>query len=121
MGFWEMIYFQVEDVDKKFEKLIKLESRNWVEEIPTFNKPKKKVTKKPTTNSKKPQANSSLKALIAAKRKAAEEAKVASQPISDVVSASTEQNQDPAEEAPKMPAVQEEEPPSKRLTVKEMI
>jgi len=31
-GFWEMIYFQVEDVDKKFAKLAKIENNNWIEE-----------------------------------------------------------------------------------------
>jgi len=31
-GFWEMIYFQVEDVDKKFAKLAKIENNNWIED-----------------------------------------------------------------------------------------
>ena len=30
-GFWDMIYFQVEDVDKKFISLDKVKSNNWVE------------------------------------------------------------------------------------------
>ena len=31
MGFWEMIYFQVEDVDKKFAKLSEVQANNWKE------------------------------------------------------------------------------------------
>lgn len=30
-GFWDMIYFQVEDVYKKFISLDKVKSNNWVE------------------------------------------------------------------------------------------
>merc|ERR1719336_1480209 len=33
-GFWEMIYFQVEDVDRKFQKLGEIEANNWKEIIP---------------------------------------------------------------------------------------
>ena len=32
-GFWDMVYFQVEDVVEKFAKLGKLEEKNWVEEV----------------------------------------------------------------------------------------
>merc|ERR1712059_53146 len=31
LGFWEMIYFQVEDVDKKFLKMSQLEDNHWTE------------------------------------------------------------------------------------------
>ncbi|CAH1774920.1 unnamed protein product [Owenia fusiformis] len=44
-GFWDMIYFQVEDVNKKFEDLAKLRANNWVEETP---KPKVVAVKKKT-------------------------------------------------------------------------
>ena len=38
-GFWEMIYFQVEDVDKKFVKLTEVEKNGWKE--PELVMPKK--------------------------------------------------------------------------------
>lgn len=31
-GFWEMVYFQVEDIHKNFEQLEKLQRNNWEEE-----------------------------------------------------------------------------------------
>lgn len=47
-GFWEMIYFQVEDVNAKFDALEKLKSNNWQEE----EKKTEKITKK--SKAKKP-------------------------------------------------------------------
>lgn len=46
-GFWEMIYYQVEDVDMKFEELKKLKDNNWVDDKPkpVVKKVKKKVAK----------------------------------------------------------------------------
>merc|ERR1719300_2112780 len=73
MGFWEMIYFQVEDVDKKFDKLKEIESNKWKEVQPKPVQPvKKKVVKKaPLIGASKAGPSSGLKAMIAAKRKAA--------------------------------------------------
>jgi len=73
MGFWEMIYFQVEDVDKKFDKLKEIENNNWKEVVTKPAGPlKKKVVKKPSgTGVSKAGPSSGLKAMIAAKRKAA--------------------------------------------------
>ncbi|XP_064624839.1 disks large-associated protein 5-like [Lineus longissimus] len=49
-GFWDMVYFQVEDVNDKFDKLEKLKASGWV-----MDKPKvKKVLKKKTTATVKP-------------------------------------------------------------------
>jgi len=68
-----MIYFQVEDVNAKFCELEDLEAKKWISEP----KPQTKVNavKKPVIVSKpfKPKAkpSSNLKALMAAKRKAA--------------------------------------------------
>ncbi|KAM9832335.1 disks large-associated protein 5 [Neosynchiropus ocellatus] len=45
-GFWDMVYYQVEDVTKKFEALKEVEARGWVDE----HKPpprQRKVVKKP--------------------------------------------------------------------------
>jgi len=77
MGFWEMIYFQVEDVDKKFAKLSEVQANNWKEIMkkPPVSRKKPVVKKTVVSSGPKKVANSGLKALIAAKRKAAEEAK----------------------------------------------
>merc|ERR1719228_846012 len=77
-GFWEMIYFQVEDVNSKFAKLEDLEAKNWISEP----KPQTKVNtvKKAVIVSKpfkpKAKASSNLKAMLAAKRKAAMKVRV---------------------------------------------
>ncbi|XP_057374874.1 disks large-associated protein 5-like [Daphnia carinata] len=68
-GFWEMIYLQVSDVDKKFEELEKLKESGWVrtEDVPEQNK-KLKVTTKKKAPVARP-AKSNMRALIAAARK----------------------------------------------------
>ena len=74
MGFWEMIYFQVSDVDKKFIKLDEIEKNDWKEVVPKPTVVKKKALKKPgaaAAGPKKASASSGLRAMIAAKRKAA--------------------------------------------------
>ena len=45
-GFWEMIYFQVKDVEKLFIDLEQLEKKNWVEEEPKIPILKKKPIEK---------------------------------------------------------------------------
>jgi len=71
-GFWEMIYFQVIDVDKKFEELEKLQQNGWkeLEVVPQKAVAKKRVIKKgaAVSASKGP---SGLRAHILASRKAA--------------------------------------------------
>ena len=78
-GFWEMIYFQVEDVNRKFEALEKWKEDNWMqEELKREDNFKSSVTttmRKRSTSTghritaSKATASSGLKALIAAKRK----------------------------------------------------
>ncbi|KAK3592082.1 hypothetical protein CHS0354_019339 [Potamilus streckersoni] len=57
-GFWDMIYFQVEDVDNKFEELSTLQKNNWVlkNDKPADKVPRKKPAQvcnpKPKTNVK---------------------------------------------------------------------
>lgn len=79
-GFWEMIYFQVEDVDKKFTKLAKLENNNWIEEDEAIDDVKVfktrsnsvgGVARKRAAIVAKKVASAGLKALIAAKRRKA--------------------------------------------------
>ena len=72
-GFWEMIFIQVEDVDKKFAGLVAVEENSWKPiEVRQTNVPKSRNQGKSTKPSGKlKQASSGLKALIAARRKAA--------------------------------------------------
>lgn len=44
-GFWDMVYFQVEDVNKKFHALKEAEARDWKEEVKPVTR--KRVVKKP--------------------------------------------------------------------------
>ena len=95
MGFWEMIYFQVTDVDNKFAKLTTIENNDWKEVIAKPTVARKKVAKKPTAAAgPKKAASSGLRAMIAAKRKAAmaqetsETPEAASVPNVDVAAAS---------------------------------
>jgi len=128
MGFWEMIYFQVEDVDKKFTKLSEIESNNWAEIVKKPATTKKKIVKKPVVGAgPKKAASSGLKALIAAKRKAAEEAKAALSSVPDPESNVDEIAPKIVEEKTEPKIVEEksnleeENPVSRRLTIKEMI
>jgi len=74
-GFWEMIYFQVVDVDRKFDDLEKIEANNWVEivvEQPVVPKKNQEgVSRKRAAAVVKKVASAGLKALIAAKRRKA--------------------------------------------------
>ena len=80
-GFWEMIYIQVEDVDRKFTNISKVEANQWkpLQPQPSIkvSRPRKQAKSKSTSgdvdtsNTKPKQASQGLKALIAARRKAA--------------------------------------------------
>ena len=67
-GFWEMIYFQVEDVEAKFADLEDQKAKNWQKEV------KKVVAKKTQMKAKsfkpKAKASSNLRQMLAEKRKA---------------------------------------------------
>jgi len=69
-GFWEMIYLQVLDVDRKFEDLSSLMANGWIKPEPVFitkTKSKKKVVggARPIVKA----AKSNMRAIIAAARK----------------------------------------------------
>ncbi|XP_030763220.1 uncharacterized protein LOC115887844 [Sitophilus oryzae] len=64
-GFWDMIYMQVEDVEKRFNNLDRLKDNNWEEMLPEIKVPEKKCRGRP----KKVSATSKLKNLIEAARK----------------------------------------------------
>ncbi|XP_054455116.1 disks large-associated protein 5 isoform X2 [Anoplopoma fimbria] len=89
-GFWDMVYYQVEDVQNKFDALKEAESRGWVEE----HKPpprQKKVVKKPSAAPAKPTGTkgaaksrlAAVKAAMKAKQQAAEAEKAAKDAGSD--------------------------------------
>ena len=79
-GFWEMIYIQVEDVNRKFLNLSKVENSGWKFLNPIPSKKKQRNVSKSTSSesnvskSKTKEASSGLKALIAARRKAVKSA-----------------------------------------------
>jgi len=78
-GFWEMIYFQVLDVDKKFGKMEKIEANNWMEvvvEQPVAKRSHSQGGIKRRPVKTKSEASAGLKALIAAKRRKAEVSEV---------------------------------------------
>uniref|UniRef100_A0A7N8YPE1 Discs, large (Drosophila) homolog-associated protein 5 n=1 Tax=Mastacembelus armatus TaxID=205130 RepID=A0A7N8YPE1_9TELE len=80
-GFWDMVYFQVEDVTKKFNALKEAEDRGWVEE----HKPPPQQRKKPPTAAAKPTGSkaaaksrlAAIKAAMKARQQAAEAEKAA--------------------------------------------
>ncbi|XP_029383577.1 disks large-associated protein 5 isoform X2 [Echeneis naucrates] len=83
-GFWDMVYFQVEDINKKFEALKEAEGRGWVE----GQKPPpqlRKVVKRPSAAPAKPTGDTAaaksrlaaVKAAMKAKKQAAEAARAA--------------------------------------------
>ncbi|CAN9508608.1 unnamed protein product [Ophioblennius macclurei] len=84
-GFWDMVYYQVEDVSKKFDALKESEGRGWVEE----HKPpprQRKAVKKPSAAPAKPAGGkaaaaksrlAAVKAAMKARQQAAEAEKQA--------------------------------------------
>ncbi|KAJ3608545.1 hypothetical protein NHX12_025592 [Muraenolepis orangiensis] len=75
-GFWDMVYYQVEDVDKKFAALKEAESRNWEEELEKLAAPRQKkaakikTDKKPAGAAKPSGASTAVKARLAAAKAA---------------------------------------------------
>ncbi|XP_072523853.1 disks large-associated protein 5 isoform X2 [Salminus brasiliensis] len=90
-GFWDMVYFQVEDVNKKFSALKEAEARGWQEEAKPVTKQKKVVKKPPVAGSKTGSSAAAKSRLAAVKaamkaKQAAEKAAAASDdsaPVSD--------------------------------------
>lgn len=64
-GFWDMMYKQVTDVDKRFDNLEDMKKNNWLEEEPKKKTPKVPAKGNRRGRSKKaPKATSSLKEAI---------------------------------------------------------
>uniref|UniRef100_A0A3P9IHK1 Discs, large (Drosophila) homolog-associated protein 5 n=1 Tax=Oryzias latipes TaxID=8090 RepID=A0A3P9IHK1_ORYLA len=78
-GFWDMVYYQVEDVNKKFDALKEAEGRSWVEECKppprqrkTVKKPCAAPAKATGTNAAAKSRLAAVKAAMKAKQQAAE-------------------------------------------------
>ncbi|XP_034414051.1 disks large-associated protein 5 [Cyclopterus lumpus] len=110
-GFWDMVYYQVEDVHKKFGALKEAESRGWVEEHkPQLPPRQRKVVKKPSAAPAKPTGTkgaaksrlAAVKAAMKAKQQAAEAEKAAKDAGSDAdnPSPNAEEPQSPQEPQP---------------------
>ncbi|XP_015248596.1 PREDICTED: disks large-associated protein 5 isoform X1 [Cyprinodon variegatus] len=75
-GFWDMVYFQVEDVQKKFDSLKEAESRGWMEEqkLPPRRRKVKTTSVAPTKPTGNKTAARSRLAAVKAAMKARQEA-----------------------------------------------
>ncbi|XP_056109018.1 disks large-associated protein 5 [Rhinichthys klamathensis goyatoka] len=83
-GFWDMVYFQVEDVNKKFDSLKEAEARDWKEEVRPVAR--KRVAKKPPVVGGKAGAGGAASAAVKSRLaavKAAMRAKQAEQKASE--------------------------------------
>ncbi|XP_029933425.1 disks large-associated protein 5 isoform X1 [Myripristis murdjan] len=84
-GFWDMVYYQVEDVHKKFDALKEAEARGWVEEHKPPPRQRRAVKKPPSATAAKPAGSSAaaksrlaaVKAAMKARQQAAEAEKAA--------------------------------------------
>ena len=91
-GFWEMIFIQVEDVNNKFENLVKVEENSWkplepIKVIKNVLKPRPQLKSFSEIPKKPKEASTGLKALIAARRKAAKSVSSPVVPVQDPVPA----------------------------------
>ncbi|XP_077057276.1 disks large-associated protein 5 isoform X2 [Siphateles boraxobius] len=105
-GFWDMVYFQVEDVNKKFDSLKEAEARDWKEEVRPVAR--KRVAKKPPVVGGKAEAGGGASAAVKSRLaavKAAMRAKQAQQKASET-SGNIQDNADsvPAAPAATLPA-----------------
>lgn len=75
-GFWDMMYMEIENCDKRFEKLEKLRALGWQQIESPIDKPVVKRTKKNAAKKKvAPTRSSTLRSFLAWKRKIVDEAK----------------------------------------------
>ncbi|XP_014915457.1 disks large-associated protein 5 isoform X2 [Poecilia latipinna] len=79
-GFWDMVYFQVEDVNRKFDALREAEGRGWLEELkppPRQRRAVKKMSAAPTKPTGNKAAAKSRLAAVKAAMKARQQAEKA--------------------------------------------
>ncbi|XP_039472064.1 disks large-associated protein 5 isoform X1 [Oreochromis aureus] len=89
-GFWDMVYYQVEDVNKKFDALKEAEGRGWVEEHKPPPRQKKVVKKQPAAPAKPAGTNAAAKARLAAAKAAMKAKKQAAEAEKAAGAANTE-------------------------------
>ncbi|XP_039992087.1 disks large-associated protein 5 isoform X2 [Xiphias gladius] len=65
-GFWDMVYYQVEDVNKKFDALKEAEGRGWVEEYKPLPRQRKGVKKPLAAPAKQTGTKAAAKSRLAA-------------------------------------------------------
>ncbi|KAG7325213.1 hypothetical protein KOW79_011529 [Hemibagrus wyckioides] len=101
-GFWDMVYFQVEDVDKKFNTLKMAEARGWQEEIKPVTRQKKVVKQKPPAAGGKPGAGAGASAAAKSRLAAVKAAMKAKQAAAKAAEASDKAQDEttPASNAP---------------------
>ncbi|XP_068439642.1 disks large-associated protein 5 isoform X2 [Clinocottus analis] len=113
-GFWDMVYYQVEDVHRKFGALKEAESRGWVEEHkPQLPPRQRKVVKKPSAAPAKPTGTkvsaksrlAAVKAAMKAKQQAAEATKVAKDAGDDADNPGLNSGEPQSQATPKPPVV----------------
>lgn len=108
-GFWEMIYYQVEDVNKKFGALSEAESRGWQEECRPPPRQKRVPKKQPPSAASKPSGGpgtnaaaksrlAAIKAAMKAKQQATEAKKAAQVEAEGTVQATGSAVDNPAPE-----------------------
>ncbi|XP_013769273.1 disks large-associated protein 5 isoform X1 [Pundamilia nyererei] len=89
-GFWDMVYYQVEDVHKKFDALKEAEERGWVEEHKPPPRQKKVVKKQLAASTKPAGTNAAAKARLAAAKAAMKAKKQAAEAEKAAGAANTE-------------------------------
>ncbi|XP_059180364.1 disks large-associated protein 5 isoform X2 [Centropristis striata] len=102
-GFWDMVYYQVEDVNKKFDALKEAESRGWVEEHKPPPPRQRKVVKKPAAPAKPAGTKAAAKSRLAAVKaamKAKQQAAQAEKAAKDAGNAEDTPSQDSQEPQP---------------------
>lgn len=96
-GFWDMVYFQVEDVNKKFNTLKEAEARDWKEDVKPVAR--KRVVKKPPAAGGKTAAGGGASA-AAKSRLAAIKAAMRAKQAEQKAAETSDNNQDASSSAP---------------------
>ena len=68
-GFWDMVYLQVEDIERMFEELAELKKNNWVSEVKQVVKPTPKKKPVSTPGAKKEETAASKARAEAARQR----------------------------------------------------
>ncbi|XP_051967962.1 disks large-associated protein 5 isoform X2 [Xyrauchen texanus] len=102
-GFWDMVYFQVEDVNKKFNVLKEAEARDW-KEAETKPVPRKRVVKKPPVAGAKAGAGGGASNAAKGRLAAVKAAMRAKQAAEQKATEAPDNNQDDSSAVPAAPA-----------------